>query len=71
MSAESCKMSSNSQPSKGNEKTPINPSGNGTDKNGANVETYGGSSDNKALTEASDELTGQQEKYDLFIPSRI
>ena len=31
------------------------------------METYGGSSDNKALTEASDELTGQQEKYDLLM----
>ena len=61
MSAEYCKMSSNSQ-AKGNEKTPINPTGNGTDKNSGNVETYGGSGDNKTLTEAGDDLTGQQEQ---------
>ena len=54
-------MSSNSQ-AKGNEKTPINPTGNGTDKNSGNVETYGGSGDNKTLTEAGDDLTGQQEQ---------
>ena len=39
MSAEYCKMSSNNQASKGNEKTPINSSGNGTEKTSGNMET--------------------------------
>ena len=64
MSAEYCKMSSNNQASKGNEKTPINSSGNGTEKSSGNMETYGGSGESKGYetNEANDQLTGQQEQ---------
>ena len=68
--SEYCKMSTNSQMTGGNEKTPINSSLHGAEKSSGSIEKYGGQDDNNVHNVASsdDELTGQQKKY-VFLMS--